>query len=161
MYSKILLTLDGSEVSQQAIPHAVTLAKQTGAEVILLQVIDSESQMLMRAAGATIEPIAVGQVTADIAHEAVVAEREEAEANLTAVKDAMAAQGVGKVTLLVREGYPGDEIVEAAHETGADMIVIATHGRSGISRAILGSVADHVMRNTPNASVLLVRARED
>ena len=161
MYSKILVTLDGSEVSQQAIPHAVTLAKQTGAEVILLQVIDSESQMLMRAAGATIEPIPVGQVTADIAHEAVVAEREEAEANLTAVKDAMTAQGVGKVTMLVREGYPGDEIVDAAHETGADMVVIATHGRSGISRAILGSVADHVMRNAGDASVLLVRARED
>lgn len=161
MYSKILLTLDGSEVSQQAIPHAVTLAKQTGAEVILLQVIDSESQMLMRAAGATIEPIPVGQVTADIAHEAVQAEREDAETNLNAVKDAMIAQGVGKVTTMVREGYASDEIVEAAEETGVDMVVIATHGRSGISRAILGSVADHVMRNTPSASVLLVRARED
>ncbi|MGE3855885.1 MAG: universal stress protein [Dehalococcoidia bacterium] len=161
MYSKILLTLDGSEVSQQAIPHAVTLAKQTGAEVILLQVIDSESQMLMRAAGATIEPIAVGQVTADIAHEAVLAEREEAEANLNAVKEAMTAQGVAKITTMVREGYASDEIVAAADETGVDMVVIATHGRSGISRAILGSVADHVMRNTPSASVLLVRARED
>ena len=52
------LTLDGSEVSQQAIPHAVTLAKQTGASVILVQVVDSEAQMIMRTAGATIEPFA-------------------------------------------------------------------------------------------------------
>jgi nucleotide-binding universal stress UspA family protein len=161
MYSKILLTLDGSEVSQQAIPHAVTLAKQTGAEVILVQVIDSESQMLMRAAGATIEPIAVGQVTADIAHEAVVAEREEAQVNLEGVKAAMLAQGVGTVSTMIREGYPGDEIVAAADETKADVVVIATHGRSGLGRAILGSVADHIVRHAGLASVLLVRAREE
>lgn len=161
MYSKILLTLDGSEVSQQAIPHAVTLAKQTGAEVILLQVIDSESQMLMRAAGATIEPIAVGQVTSDIAHDAVIAEREEAQANLDTVKAAMLAQGVATVSCEIREGYPGDAIVEAANEAKVDVVVIATHGRSGLGRAILGSVADHVVRHAGQASVLLVRARED
>lgn len=161
MYSKILLTLDGSEVSQQAIPHAVTLAKQTGAEVILLQVIDSESQMLIRAAGATIEPIPVGQVTADIAHEAVEAERAEANTNLAGVKATMEAQGVSKVSTLVREGYPGDEIVAAADDAKVDVVVIATHGRSGLGRAILGSVADHVVRHAGRASVLLVRARED
>ncbi|MFA7249566.1 MAG: universal stress protein [Dehalococcoidia bacterium] len=160
MYNKILLALDGSEVSQQAIPHAVTLAKQTGASVVLVRVIDSEAQMIMRVSGATIEPIPVGQVTADIARDAVAAEREEAESDLQAVKDAMAAQGVTNVTTMIREGYPGDEIVNAAAETKADVVVIATHGRSGIRRAILGSVADHVVRNTPMASVLLVRAHE-
>lgn len=161
MYSKILLTLDGSEVSQQAIPHAVTLAKQTGAEVVLLQVIDSEAQMLMRAAGATIEPIPVGQLTADIAHEAVTAQREEAQSNLDGVKAAMLAQGVSTVSTVIRDGYPGDEIVAAADETKADVVVIATHGRSGLGRAILGSVADHVVRHAGAASVLLVRSRHD
>ena len=160
MYSKILLTLDGSEVSQQAIPHAVTLAKQTGAAVVLVQVIDSEAQMIMRASGASIEPMAIGQITSDIAHEAVVAEREEAQTNLDAVKAAMAAQGVTNVTAMIREGYAGDEIVNAADETKADVVVIATHGRSGIGRAILGSVADHVVRHARAASVLLVRADE-
>ena len=48
---------------------------------------------------------------------------------------------------------------DLAQETRADVIVIATHGRSGFRRAILGSVADHVVRHT-NASVLLVRAQE-
>lgn len=161
MYSKILLTLDGSDVSQQAIPHAVTLAKQTGAEVILLQVIDSEAQMLMRAAGATIEPIGVGHVSAQIAHEAVEAERADATANLEGVQAAMQAQGVPNVSTLIREGYPGDEIVAAADETKADVVVIATHGRSGLGRAILGSVADHIVRHAGRASVLLVRAHED
>ena len=161
MYSKILLTLDGAEVSQQAIPHAVTLAKQTGASVLLVQVVDSEAQMIMRTAGTSIEPIPAGQVTADIAHESVVAQRDEAQANLDGVKAAMLAQGVTDVTTQVREGYPADEIVAAAAEARVDVVVLATHGRSGLSRAILGSVADHVVRNTPLASVLLVRAQEN
>lgn len=160
MYSKILLTLDGSEVSQQAIPHAVTLAKQTGASVVLVQVIDSEAQMLMRAAGASIEPMSIGSITSDIAHEAVTAERDEAQANIDAVKAAMAAQGVTNVTGMIREGYASDEILNAANETKADVVVIATHGRSGIGRAILGSVADHVVRHAGAASVLLVRAHD-
>ena len=90
MYSTILLTLDGSEVSQQAIPHAVTLAKQTGAAVILVQAIDSEAQMMMRVSGTSIEPMSIGQVTADLAREAVAGQRDEAQANLDAVKAAMA-----------------------------------------------------------------------
>lgn len=160
MYSKIVLTLDGSEVSHQAIPHAVTLAKQTGAEVILVQVIDSEAQVMIQTAGSAIEPMAVGQINADIARDAVAAEREEAQANLEAVKGMMASQGVANVSTMVREGYAGDEIVKAADETKADVVVIATHGRSGIGRAILGSVADHVVRHSARASVLLVRAHE-
>ncbi len=160
MYSKILLTLDGSDVSQQAIPHAVSLAKQTGASVLLLQVIDSEAQMIMRASAATIEPMVIGSITSDLAHEAIGAQREEAQANLDAEAAAMLAQGVTKVETMLREGYPGEEIVTVANESKADMVIIATHGRSGISRAILGSVADHVARNTPNASVLLVRAHD-
>ena len=160
MYTTILVTLDGSAVSQQAIPHAVTLAKQTGAAVVLVQVIDSEAQIMMRASGAAIEPMSGGQMMAEIAHEAAAAGREEAQANLDAVKAGMAAQGVTNVVTMVREGSAGEAIVEAAAETKADVVVIATHGRSGFRRAILGSVADHVVRHVPMASVLLVRAHE-
>lgn len=159
MYSKILLTLDGSPLAQQAIPHALSLAKQTGAEVVLLEVIDSEAQMIMQASGATIEPIPVGQISAEIAHEAVEAQRNEALAHLQTVKSAMEAEGVKNVTTVVREGAPGPTIVAAVAEFACDVVVIATHGRSGFKRAIMGSVADHVARHTPTASVLLVRAK--
>lgn len=160
MYRKIILTLDGSEVSQQAIPHALSLAKQTSAAVILLQVIDSEAQVIMQTSGASIEPMASGEITAEVAQEAVAAQRAEAQANLDRVKAEFTAEGVSDVTTILRQGYPGDEIVNVADESLADMVVIATHGRSGLSRAILGSVADHVARNTPTASVLLVRAHD-
>lgn len=90
----------------------------------------------------------------------MAAQRTEAQANLEAVKAELAAGGVTNVTTMIRSGHPGDEIVDVANETKPDMVVIATHGRGGISRAILGSVADHVVRNTPLASVLLVRAQD-
>ena len=62
-----------------------------------------------------------------------------------------------ETTYEIREGRPGDEIVDAVTELGADVVVIATHGRTGFRRAILGSVADHVARHTPTASVMLIR----
>lgn len=160
MYKKIVLTLDGSDVSRQAIPHAVTLAKQTGASVVLVQVTDSEAQIMMRTAGVGMEQMAAGQITADIAAESVAAERAEAEKNLATVKAQLASEGVTSVTTVIRQGYAGDEIVAVANEENADVVVIATHGRSGLSRVIMGSVADHVVRNASTASVLLVRAAE-
>lgn len=160
MYSKILLTLDDSDVAQQAIPHALSLARHTGAALVLLTVIDSEAQMIMQASGATIEPIAVGQVSAEIAHESVVAQHAEAQARLDATRRVLEAEGVRDVTTVVREGQPGHEIVAAVEELGCDVVVMASHGRSGIKRAILGSVADHVARHVRGASVLLVSTKE-
>ena len=112
-----------------------------------------------RAAGATIEPMPVGEVSAQIAHEAVAAEHEEAQANLDAVQAQMAAEGVTNVRTVIREGFAGDEIVAAATEANADVVIIATHGRSGLKRAVLGSVADHVLHQAP-CPVLLCRSTD-
>lgn len=160
MYSKILLPVDGSDLSRQAIPHAAALAKLSQAEVVALQVVDSEAQMISQASGITIEPLPAGQITVEIAREAVGAQRTVAQENLDAVRQELLAQGVAKVSTEIRQGSPGEAIVEAVAEFGCDVVVIATHGRSGLRRALLGSVADHVARHTPNASVLLVRPRD-
>ena len=61
-----------------------------------------------------------------------------------------------KVSIEVAEGVPGDAVVEAAQRLGCDLVIMATHGRSGLGRAVLGSVADHVVRHVHSA-VLLVR----
>ncbi|MEX2447050.1 MAG: universal stress protein [Dehalococcoidia bacterium] len=161
MYRKILLTLDGSDLSQQALPHAVELAKATAAPLVVMQVTDSEAQLIVQTAGPTIEPMAAGHVSADIARDAVVAQRRDADANLEAVRERIVAAGVTDVTTEVREGSAGAAIVEAAEELGCDLIVMATSGRSGLKRAVLGSVADHVVRNSPDSAVLLVRATEE
>lgn len=160
MYSKILLPLDGSDLSRAAIDDAVELAKATKAPLVLLQVIDSEEQLISQAAGITIEPLAMGEVTVDAARAAVEAQREAATQNLEAAKVQIAAEGV-QAEVLIRQGHPGEEIVDAVEELGVDVVVMATHGRTGFRRAILGSVADHVARHTPDASVMLVKPEKE
>jgi nucleotide-binding universal stress UspA family protein len=157
VYQKILLTHDGSEVAATAVPHAQMLAQATGASVVVVQVIDSVAHILAQATPATIEPIPAGPLTAELAEESIDSQRQAAHNNLEAVKAQLEGGGVGTVTTRIEEGQPGDAIVEAAQAEGADLIVMATHGRSGIGRAVLGSVADHVARHVKGAAILLVR----
>jgi len=65
--------------------------------------------------------------------------------------------GVENVTWSVVRGNPFELVAEEAESVGADLIVIASHGRSGLGRAVTGSVADHVIRETPHAAVLVIR----
>ena len=156
MYQKILLTNDGSELAAAAVPHAATIAKATGAPLVLLQVIDSVVHVMTMMTPSTMEPMSSGEIMDEIAEEAVTAQRQEAEQNLAKIRAQLLAEGVTNVTAFVAEGQLGDAIVDTAAAQGCDLIIMATHGRSGIGRAVLGSVADHVVRNSHHA-VLLVR----
>lgn len=163
MYRKILLTNDGSEVADLAIDHAATVAKGANTPVTVVQAIDSVGQMMSRMTP-MIEPMPAGDVTVEIAEEAVNGQREAAQQNLARVKAMLAAQGISNVSTIISnvstiivEGGAGDAVLEVAAAEGADLIVMATHGRSGLGRAIMGSVADHVVRNSKNEAVLLVR----
>jgi nucleotide-binding universal stress UspA family protein len=162
MYEKILLPLDGSELSHQALPHVGALANAFGAQVLLLQVVDSVAQIIAETTPATIEPIPSGELTVEIAESAVEGQRAAAQANLEDGVDRLVAAGVdrARVTTLVIEGQPAHAITEQVKEHGCDLVVIATHGRSGLGRVLLGSVADHVARHTPNAAVLLIRPQD-
>lgn len=159
MYKKILLPMDGSELSHQSIPHAIAVATGIGAEVALLQVIDSVAHIISETTPATIEPIPSGELTVEIAESAVEGQRQAAQANLDAAKDEIVAGGIeaARVSTEVIEGNASQAIEEAVERLGCDLVIIASHGRSGIKRALLGSVADHVARNTPDAAVLLIR----
>ena len=158
MYQKILLTNDGSELAAAAVPHAATIAKATGAPLVLLQVIDSVVHVMTMMTPSTMEPMSSGEITAGIAEEGVTAQRQEAEQNLAKIRAQLLAEGVTNVTAFVAEGQLGDAIVDTAAAQGCDLIIMATHGRSGLGRAVLGSVADHVVRNSHHA-VLLVRTQ--
>ncbi len=80
----------------------------------------------------------------------------EAETYLADVKANLAKRGINKVQTSVWYGSPASAIVEAARVGKADLIVMTTHGRSGLGRLILGSVAEAVLRGT-TAPILLVR----
>ncbi len=157
MYDKIMVPLDGSDLSEVAVPHAAALSRMSGADIVLVQVIDAVSRIVAQSTPATIEPLPGGAVTVAIAEQAVESQREKAQANLDAVKARIEDEGAGgAVTTDIVEGSPGPALEQALADQGCDIVVMATHGRTGFKRAILGSVADHLVRNSPGASVLLV-----
>ena len=153
MYEKILVPSDGSELAAEAFPHVARVAAED-AEVVLVSVIDTVARVLSHTNLGAAE--LAGPVGVETATESVEAQREAAEAYLEEQAGALRALGPRSVTIRIAGGNPGEEIVHCAKEEEAGIIVIATHGRSGWRRAILGSVADHVVRDADGIPVLLV-----
>jgi nucleotide-binding universal stress UspA family protein len=141
VYTKILLPLDGSEVAQVALPHAVKMARMFKAEIILLRVAYAPPYP-----GS--EPIE--------AQRAVVA---ESDAYLKEVAASLQGQGLTPITS-VRYGHAAEEIIAFASHADVSLIIMATHGRSGVGRWLLGSTAERVLRGTA-VPVLLIRASQE
>jgi nucleotide-binding universal stress UspA family protein len=147
MFQRALLTLDRSPFSEEAIPR---VTDATTNEVVVLGVLDSVAEIMGRAGP-------VYDVPREVAEEIRRAEEQAVQAQLDAAAARLEEAGVAQVSTLVRDGKPGPEIVRAAKEAGCDVIVMSTHGRSGVKRAMLGSVANYVVHNIEGAAVLLVR----
>lgn len=144
MYKQILVPLDGSELAEGAVPHAEELAKALGARVTLLSVI---------------EPVEVYSQPGVVGPVVSVSNMEDEVRNVTEYLDKIAdklRQGGTDVIRVLREGDAASQICEYAHLNRVDMIVMSTHGRSGIQRLVYGSVAEHVLHNA-KVPVLLVR----
>ncbi len=158
MYSKILVPLDSSELAEQALPHVIGNALAHDAAVHLMQVIDP-ADMTSPLLRHTIELIAsVGEPDRTAALEAWAASAGE---YLDSVATRLREAGVNTVTSNVLRGNPYELIRAEAAAVDADLIVIASHGRSGLGRAVTGSVADHVIRETPESAVLVIRPRSE
>ena len=149
MFTKILVPLDGSPLSEQALPVACTLAARFEAEVILLRVVVPETLVIASPA--------MGALYPELPVEQAKFEREEAAAYLARVREQCEVAPVTG-TSAVFEGAPAEMILEATSRTGADLIVMSTHGRSGLSRLVYGSVAEAVLRGG-RVPVLLVPIR--
>jgi len=134
----ILVPLDGSIVAEAALTPAVDLAREAGAKLVLL-----------RAAQAHTLPMADPIV-------AQVDVMREAQEYLGAARARVTAAGVRDVEISAWYGPAVEAIVEAARYRHADLIVMSSHGRSGVSRLVLGSVAESVLRATA-VPILLIR----
>ena len=144
---KILCATDFSEPGQAAETEALALARGLGAELIYVHV--AVEAMLYGEA-----PVAMGDVT-----RVYEAQRRWAEDTLRTRAAGAEARGVTSRWVL-RVGVPFEQIVAAAADEKVDMIVIGTHGRSGLNRLLLGSVAERVVRVAP-CPVLTVRPKPD
>lgn len=138
--TKIMVPLDGSRLAEVALPEAFDFGR-LGATVVLL-----------RAAEATRLP------AADPTESQVTVIR-EAEGYLASVAVRARNAGVARVETCVWYGSPAESIIEAARVRGVDLIVMSSHGRSGLGRLVLGSVAETVLRGT-TTPILLLRDRE-
>lgn len=155
MYQRIILTSDGSLLARLAFPHARAIAAATGATILLLAVTDTVDELLAEGRPTGWLDLG-GDLSQDRATDAAEQQRALAETHLAALREEL--PGIAS-ELHVVAGSAGPAIVEAARTLDADLIVMATHGRSGVARAILGSVADHVARHAA-CPVLLVRPSE-
>ena len=150
MYKKILLPLDGSQLSECALEHARVIARALGdCEIVLLMAVEPTSGEIIRGG----EAAAVSDI--------LVAAQKEAETDakeyLSRISAKLNEEGL-RSSLAVLGGPPADEILKYSREANVDLIVMSTHGRSGLSRFIAGSVARKVIDHSA-IPVLIVPPR--
>ncbi len=155
MYQRILVPHDGSAFAEMVLPHVTEIAQRFQAELHLLEVIQPPNPALFAT-----------DAEAGMAAEMVVEEIEQAEEELR-------AEGVARLESLVKnlegqgihasysivDGDPAREIIAYARTKDVHLIAMTSHGRSGLARAVLGSVTDAVLRES-EVPVLVIRAKE-
>ena len=134
MYKKILVPLDGSPNAETVLPHAEALAKSENAELIILRVPNIPTAEYI-----AIDPIVASTVRQDI--------RTEAAKYVTETVNNLKKDNI-KATGITKEGPVPDTILDVAVETQADMIAMSTHGRTGVKRWLMGSVADKIVHHS-------------
>ncbi len=142
----ILVATDGSKYSDAAARKAIGMAKRCGSHLTVMSVVPSES----------ISPLDI--VHSDM-HRELIAEKERkaAQCNIDGIKELAEREGVS-VESIIGEGRPYEAIIETATEKKIDLIVVGSHGRSGLEKLLMGSVTERVIVLSPCA-VLVVKAK--
>ena len=147
-FDRVVVPVDGSELAEQVLPHVVRMACGLGLTVELVSVISARAEFRQMAVPEVYNP-----AYEDIAKQA----EKDSSRYLAQLAASLRAQGVPAVEERLLHGDPTACIIDAASETPDRLVAMTTHGRSGIGRWVLGSVADRVVRNSGDP-VLLVRA---
>ena len=134
MYRHILIPTDGSKLAEHGVTHGLALAKSLGAKVSVIFVMEPFSEMTGRfiEAVATYAELRKEQATSVLDHAA------------NGAKEA----GVPCETIQVENGQPHQAIIATAEDKGCDLIVMSSHGRSGLSMLLIGSVTNKVLTQT-------------
>lgn len=144
MYKRLLVPLDGSALAEAALSHAEQLAAAGDGEIVLLRVVISPYSIVAP------DLVLAGQgIDQDIL-------QQQAEHYLQTAAARLAGRGFA-VRMATCPGPVAEAILDHARSSDADLIVMSTHGRGGISRWVYGSVADRVLQAAP-CPVLLIRA---
>jgi nucleotide-binding universal stress UspA family protein len=131
MYRHILIPIDGSELAEHGLAHGLALAKYLGAKVSVIFVLEPFSEMTARFREA-------------VARYAEL-RKEQATSVLDRAASAAEKAGVSCEVIQVENGQPHQAIITAADDKGCDLIVMSSHGRSGLSMLLIGSVTNKVL----------------
>jgi nucleotide-binding universal stress UspA family protein len=147
MYKRILVSTDGSELSGKAVDHAIALAKVHGAELVALKVVHLQTDDHWD-----------GALIQDGAAKAEQEKRWSAasQAIVDGVQAAATAAGVKVQALTEKSNFVADTVIDVARKTDCDLIVMASHGRRGLARVLLGSETQHVLTHS-HIPVLVLR----
>jgi nucleotide-binding universal stress UspA family protein len=136
MYQRILVATDGSTLSKKAVKSAIALSALCGAELVALKVVPRYPQSYFEG-GIALQAEEVGRVEKRWA--------DEGQAVVDAVRKAALAKGVVTQALTVKSDVVSDAIIVTAKKYQCDLVVMASHGRKGIKRLLLGSETQHVL----------------
>ena len=141
-HKRVLVALDGSPSSEAVLSFLLDIAGPLDMNVLLLRVLEP------------IPPMAI-EGTTHFTVDDVEMRRHDAGEYLAPLAARLRAQGVD-ATCAVRSGRPAEQILDAARESHADLIAMATHGRTGVGRLLFGSVAEEVLRHA-SVPVFMIR----
>ena len=147
MYQRILVATDGSTLSKKAVTSAIALAALTGAELVALKVVPRYPQSYFEG-GLALQAAEVGRVEKQWA--------ENGQAIVDAVQKTALAKGVTTIAITVKSDLVSDAVIAAAKKYKCDLIVMASHGRRGIKRLLLGSETQQVLTHS-HVPVLVLR----
>ena len=147
MYARILVATDGSTLSKKAVVDAIGLAVACGAELVALKVVPRYPQSYFEGS----IPLNAKDVARIEAHWA-----DEAQAAVDAVQKTASAKGVKAKGVVSRSDIVSDAIIASAKKHKADLVVMASHGRKGIKRLLLGSETQQVLTHC-HVPVLVIR----
>lgn len=141
MYSNILIAIDGSELADRAIEHGLQLAKNLSSQITLVTVSEPPA-MIGGGYGA------FGATGFDPMPELIESQRKLSESIIAKGVEKAKAAGFDAKTLIVENSFPAEGIIASAESSGADLIVMGSHGRRGISRLLLGSQTSNVLAHS-------------
>lgn len=159
MFKRLLVPLDGSRLGSRAVRYATEIAQHFSAEVILLHVIESAIPISAPIdAMSSIQSPPSTEIAARVAFEADKRNAAHAKQYLSRKVRAMKSQDI-QASYQVVVGHPAQSIMEFTDNEKIDLVVMTTHGRSGLGRAVMGSVADEVIRDS-GLPILVIRPQK-
>ena len=144
MFTQILVSLDGSELAEKAVPVAKNLANSSGGTIHLIQAVSRQPEFEASHGGEVSPQLA--ELSQDLARQLIETRLTGGQEYLDRIASELTSAGL-KVETAILEGAAAEQIISYAKEHTVDLVVMSTHGYGGVKRLLLGSVTDRVIRS--------------